>query len=299
MAMPAHELESLFEHEGEFELESEWEGAHEGGLHEGIHEAGLHEFEFEGLHEGGLHEDEADRFLGQLVGLARQGLQSPALRQIALNAARSALGALGEGGAHEMEGEFESEMESELNPIRRVYPDALMEHLAHLAAEAESEQEAGEAFLPLIPLIAAKLLPLAAKALPMASKMLPKIASNVMRSAPRLTRGVTNITRTLFRNPRTRPLVRTVPTIVRRTVNNIAQQTARGRTVTPQAAVRTLARQSAQVLGSPRQCALAMRRARALDQQLHRSPVGVGLSSPGATRAGCACAARACPTCGR
>jgi len=299
MAMPAHELESLFEHEGEFELESEWEAAHEGGLHEGIHEAGLHEFEFEGLHEGGLHEDEADRFLGQLIGLARQGLQSPALRRIALNAARSALGALGESGAHELEGEFESEMESELSPIRRVYPDAMMEHLAHMAAEADNEEEAGEAFLPLIPMVAAKLLPLAAKALPMAAKMLPKIAANVMRSAPRLTRGVTNITRTLFRNPRTRPLVRAVPTIVRRTVNTIAQQAARGRTVTPQAALRTLARQSAQVLSSPRQCAMAMRRARSLDQQLHRSPIGTGLSRPGPNRGRCACAARVCPTCGR
>jgi hypothetical protein len=296
--MPAHELESLFAHEGEFELESEWEAAHEGGLHEGSHEAGLHEFEFEGLHEGGLHEAEADRFLGQLVGLARRGLQSPALRRIALNAARSALGALGESGAHEMEGEFEWEMESELNPIRRIYPDAMMEHLAHMAAEAESEQEAGEAFLPLIPLVASKLLPLAAKAIPMAAKALPKIASSVMRSTPQLTRGVTNITRTLYRNPQTRQLVRAVPTIARRTVNSIAQQAAGGRTVTPQAALRMLARQSAQVLGNPQRAALAMRRARALDRQLHRSPIGAALGSAGAVRAGCGCAS-ACPTCGR
>src|SRR5437588_12270278 len=61
-------------------------------------------------------------------------------------------------GEFEMEselGEFESESEfeheHELNPIRRVYPDALMEHMAHAAAEAENEHEAAEQFLPLIP----------------------------------------------------------------------------------------------------------------------------------------------------
>src|SRR5438270_396118 len=47
----------------------------------------------------------------------------------------------------ELEGEFEFEMgEHELNPIRRVYPDALMEHMAHAASEAENEHEAAEHF---------------------------------------------------------------------------------------------------------------------------------------------------------
>ena len=64
----------------------------------------------------------------------------------------------------ELETMHESEFEFELNPVRKVYPDALMEHMAHMVMEAESEQEAAEGFLPLIPLIAGKLLPLAAKA---------------------------------------------------------------------------------------------------------------------------------------
>ena len=40
------------------------------------------------------------------------------------------------------------------NPLRRVYPDAMMEHLGHAAAEAETEAEA-EAFIgALVPLAA-------------------------------------------------------------------------------------------------------------------------------------------------
>src|SRR2546429_206743 len=58
------------------------------------------------------------------------------------SAVTAGLGALG------LEGEFEDELEFEgfVNPLRRVYPDALMEHMGHAAAEAESEAEA-EAFI--------------------------------------------------------------------------------------------------------------------------------------------------------
>ena len=41
-----------------------------------------------------------------------------------------------------------------------------MEHMGLAAMEAESEFEAAEHFLPLIPMVASKLLPLAAKVLP-------------------------------------------------------------------------------------------------------------------------------------
>src|SRR5205085_12006682 len=96
------------------------------------------EFEFEHEHEG---EHESEQFFGRLAQLAARGLQSPALRRIALSTARSALGSMLR--EHEHEGEFEGEFEGEqLNPIKRVYPDAMMEHMAHAAATAESEQEA-------------------------------------------------------------------------------------------------------------------------------------------------------------
>jgi hypothetical protein len=167
------------------------------------------------------------------------------------------------------EGEFEGEFEDELNPIRRVYPDALMEHLGHAAAAAESEAEA-ETFIGAL--------------IPLAARILPRVAPTIMRAAPRLIRGAANVARTLRRHPATRPLVRALPTVVRRTAANIAQQVAQGRPVTPQSAVRTLARQTARVLSSPQQCVQAYRRSRALDRQLHR------VARPAAMRtAGAAC----------
>ena len=90
-----------------------------------------------------------------------------------------------------------------------------------------------------------------------------------MRAAPQLIRGVARVTRTLRRNPATRPLVRTMPTIVRRTTANLARRVARGQPVTPQVAVRTLARQTARVLSNPQQCVHAYQRSRALDRRYH------------------------------
>ena len=186
-----------------------------------------------------------------------------------------------------------------------------MEHLAHEVAEAESEQEAAEGFLPLIPMIASKLLPLAAKAIPKVAKLLPKVTKAVNQVTPQLTRGVSQITRTLFRNPRTRPLVRTIPSIARRTVANIARKAATGQTVTPRTAVRTLAQQARTVLKNPRHRALAIRRSHALDRHAHkisgtpapRVSVDVNAASCGCG-GGCGCASRrvarpCCRCCGQ
>jgi hypothetical protein len=192
----------------------------------------------------------------------------------------------------ELEGMHESEVHLELNPVRKVYPDALMEHMAHMVMEAQSEQEAAEGFLPLIPLVAGKLLPLAAKALPSVAKALPKVANVVSRVTPQLTRDVSTLTRGLFRNPRTRHLIRTVPSIARRTVTSVARQAAAGQPVTPQTAQRTLAMQARQVLGSPRRRVTTIKRSGVLDKRFHRL---AGTPAP----ASCpTCAARiARPTC--
>lgn len=184
---------------------------------------------------------------------------APALREVALGAAGAALEALGET-------EWEAEGEWELNPVRKVYPDAALEHLAHAAMHAESEAEAGEAFLPLIPMVALRVLPLAARALPAVARALPRVTSALSRVTPQLTRGVTRIAGKLFRNPRTRGLLRAMPTIARRTVGALARQAARGAPVTPQQAVRALARQTAGVLGCPPCAARAVRRSRAVDR---------------------------------
>jgi hypothetical protein len=126
-----------------------------------------------------------------------------------------------------------AELELEVNPVGPVHPQMLMEHLGHAAAESESEAEA-EAFIGAL--------------VPLAAQVLPRVAPVIMRVAPQLIRGAVRVGQTLWRNPQTRRLVRAVPTIVNRTARTVARQASRGRPVTPQWAVRTLARQADRVL---------------------------------------------------
>jgi hypothetical protein len=215
---------------------------------------------------------ESEQFFGALANLARRGASwitapgSPQ-RRFALGIARQALAqglpALGQwtGGraASWLSGllpqqEFESELEGEISPIRKIYPDAMMEHVGHMAAETQSEGEA-EA--------------LAGALIPLAGRLIPRAASALVRATPGLVCGVSGVVRGLRQDPATRPLVRVVPSIVRSTAATIARQSARGVAVTPQAAVRTLARQIVRVLGSPQQTAQAYRRSRVLDRRFH------------------------------
>jgi hypothetical protein len=271
--------------------------------------------------ETGETSESGELFLGDIANWARSqwaAVQTPGSwqRKVALAAAKSAIpatgialgtrfggpaggiagGALGAAGASllpdkELAGELEWEGEEEISPVRRIYLDAMMEHIAHEAAEAESEDEAAEEFLPLIPMIAGKLLPLAAKVLPkVAGKIMPRIARVVTRATPQLSRGVTNIVRTLYRDPRTRQLVRTVPSIARRTVTSIARQAAAGRPVTPTTAQRALAQQTYRVLTRPQETSRVLRLNRVMDNRYHGS-TGTGAARQWGTRY--------CPTCGR
>jgi hypothetical protein len=164
----------------------------------------------------------------------------------------------------ELEGEFEFEDEDEgealANPIKRAYPDAMLEHLGHAAAEAESEAEA-EAFIGAL--------------VPLAANLVRGAAPVVSRAAPHLLRGLAGVTRRLRRNPATRPLIRAVPAIVRRTTAQLARQVAQGRPITGQSALRTLAGQTASVLGNPRRRAQVIRHAQVADRSYHRYPGSV------------------------
>jgi hypothetical protein len=180
----------------------------------------------------------------------------------------------------EAEGEFETEGEFEFfaNPVNRIYPDAMMEHMGLAAMEAETEFEAAEHFLPLIPLAASKLLPVAARlGSKVVAKALPHVARTVARATPRLTRSVTNIARTLHRNPATRPMLRAVPTVARRAVARIAHHAAAGRQVTPRHAAHILRRESHRVLHNPRLVHGIIRRAHQLDRRSHQL---TGLPAP-------------------
>jgi hypothetical protein len=241
---------------GEYEVEDE---AHED------------EWEQEGELETAYHEDEdeAEEFFGALASLASSALRNPALRRIGLSAARSALSAGGRalsgqtgGASNQVAGWLQgllpmSEMEAELegedfaDPYRRVYPNrGLMEHVGHLAAETEDEDEA-EAFI-------GSLVPLAAKAAPA-----------LLRAAPHLTRAVSTVGRQLRANPSTRPLVRVLPSIVQRTAHTVNRQAAAGHRITPHRAVRTLARHTARTLSNPRQLVRDYRRSQTLEHRHH------------------------------
>ena len=135
-----------------------------------------------------------------------------------------------------MEGELEGEYELELefNPARRAHLNAMLEHMGHAAADAATEQEAAEHFLPLIPLVAKFALPLLGKALPFAAKAAAKLAPKILgKVVPNPTRGVANIARTLFRNRSTRPLLHAIPRIARGTTTHLGRRVARGGRVPP------------------------------------------------------------------
>lgn len=290
----------------ELELESELsflegEGEHElsGELEQELELANELANEFEMEHE---LEGEHEAFFNSLAAMADRSGRSQALRRVALAAAKSALrgqgrsfpvveGELGELESElgELEGAPELEFEFEASPLQLANAFGEMEHEGHAAAEAANEQEAAEHFLPLIGLAAKFVLPklagLAAKKLgglalkKFGGKMIGKVGGQLVRKfaprlirkvTPQLTRGIANVTRTLFRNKATRPLIHAVPRIARQTVARLGTQIARGRRITPQTAVRTLAQQTARTLGNPRTLAQTYRRSLAQDRRYHQ-----------------------------
>jgi hypothetical protein len=155
----------------------------------------------------------------------------------------------------EFEYEDEDEWTNEVNPTEKVYPRAVMEHLGRAACQAKSEAEA-EAFIGAL--------------VPMAARLIPQAGSAIMRAAPGLVKGLANVAQSLRSSPTTRPLVRTLPTVMERTAASLARQAASGQPVTPHSAVRTLARQTANIVGSPQQATQAYQRSQAMDQHYHR-----------------------------
>jgi len=233
-----------------------------------------HEMTQEAFHEG---EAEEEAFFNHLAAMADRSGRSQALRRIALSAARAALRAR-QAPWPVIEGESETAEithELEWNPVRRVAADAQLEHLGHAAAEATSAQEAAEHFLPLIPLAAKVALPLAMRALPQVARLGSTLARRhapraISRVIPRLTHGVGNVARVLYRNPTTRPLLHALPRIARSTMADLLRRYANTGTLTPQVALRLLARRTADVIQSPATLAQSYRRSRVGDARFHR-----------------------------
>jgi hypothetical protein len=152
---------------------------------------------------------------------------------------RGAIRALGEGeGEEELELEYEGGMEAE-GPI--THHEALAEALASMAAQAESEAEA-EAMV----------------GASTATVLTARDRAALRSVLPHLVRGVAVLTRLLRRRRTTRPAVRALPTILRRTAQILRRTALAGRPVTRTTAARVLANQTRRVLGSPRTCAAAI-----------------------------------------
>jgi hypothetical protein len=178
-------------------------------------------------------------------------------------------GLLGEG-EEESEYEFEFETEAEfedegagelegeafVNPVRRVYPDAeLMAHLSAQAARAESEEEA-EAFIGAL--------------IPLAARLIPRAATLIRRNAPALIRGSTRLVRQLRRQPRTRRLISTLPVVLQRAAQSLADQAAAGDAITPGGVLDTLGNIAQGVLTDPADCRRAMSAVGTFDRRYHR-----------------------------
>jgi hypothetical protein len=274
------EMEWELEGEYEFEGEGEWEGEGEefigsiargigsllGGQGQGEFEDeyefegdGEMEFEFEGDGESEEFLRRIARGVGSFVRRA-----APVLRSVARVAApvvgtaiggplggaigRVAASALREGefeDEYEFEGEgeyeFEDEGEMEATPITQ--QQALAEYMAAVASRAQTEAEAeamtGAATLASIP---------------------TADRAALQRVLPHMVRGTAILTRILRRRRITRPAVRTVPTIVRRSARTLARRAASGQPVTRRTAARVMSSQTRRVLSNPHTCASAINR---------------------------------------
>jgi hypothetical protein len=254
-----YEDESSFESEDEFEGESSLEGegwlGAIGNIAGSLLGEGEDEFEGESSFES---EDEAEQFFGGL----KKFLKKVPWKQIAKIAAPivgtaiggpfgTALGglaskALGEGEFEdemETEGEGEQEMVHEIAAHPLTHNEAVAEMMAEAASleahEGEAEAMVGAATLTVIS---------------------PSDRRALRRVLRHLVRGSAVLTRILRRRRSTRPLVRAVPSIMRRTVKDLKRQAARGVPITRRHAARAAAKQVRRVLGSPRAAAAAITR---------------------------------------
>ncbi len=197
-------------------------------------------------------EPEADEFFGSFL--------PPGFGQLTgtlKNLTRLAGKLYGVAEAEELEMEGESDSEDELGDLEvpglSLEDYALAEDLAAQAAAAECDGEAQS-------LVGGITIHIIAPA-PFKIK---KVAPIIIRRTTRLVR--------LLRNKKTpgRVLVRTVPTIIRRTVGSLVRKGRKGKPVTKRTAVRVLAKQTRRVLSSPKRTAAALVRNRVKRARLRR-----------------------------
>lgn len=155
------------------------------------------------------------------------------------------------------------EFESASSPAAEV---RLMEHLAAMAAQTESESEA-EAFLGALPALAARLAPAAA------------------RWVPELTKRAVQVGRQLWNSPAARPYVQALPHVVRRTTADVAGRYSRGAPVSVDLVTRRFAHHASRALRDPNRRRRVVQRARQADQawiaEARRRAQQAGRAGPG------------------
>src|SRR5439155_1069882 len=150
--------------------------------------------------------------------------------------------------AHEFEWEGEAHHEASQEVAHEIAHHEMTHHEAlaeMIAASASHEQNEGQAE--------------AMAGAAVVTTLSPRDRRALRRILPDLIRGVAVLTRILRRRRITRPAVRAVPTIVRRTVQTLRRQAAAGQPVTRRAAARAAVTQVQRVLGNPSACAAAIR----------------------------------------
>jgi hypothetical protein len=198
-------------------------GEEEAALHEWEHHEQAHEFEEELAAHEWEHHEQAHEFEEELGAHEWEHHE----------------------GTHEWEFEHHEsaqEVAHEISHHEITHHEALAEIMAEAAShehhEAQAEAMIGAAVVTVLS---------------------PRDRRALQRLLPHLVRGAAVLTRILRRRRMTRPAVRAVPTIMRRTVTTLKRQAAAGQPITRRAAARAATVEVRRVLGSPSACAAAIR----------------------------------------
>jgi hypothetical protein len=142
------------------------------------------------------------------------------------------------------DGEDESDSEDEMNAEDFMdfegEDEDVAEYMADIAAKAPNSIDSG-AMAGAITITIASKAPLQVKAV-----------------SPTLSSGAARLTKLMKNNPATKPLVKVVPSIAKKTVATLARKAAKGKPVTPAIAKRVMAKHTMRVLSSPRELTKAI-----------------------------------------
>jgi len=224
--------------------------------HEGFENEGFDQYSLGEGFDGEGFDGEGEEFFGKVWKLAKQAAKvaaplakkfAPAIGTVIGGAlggpAGAALGGKLGGFVKSMESEDEGETEDEMNAVSRipVNDDQLSEAMA-VAATRSRPIDAGSLGSALTVTIASRA-PLPVKAV---MPVLAKAGGDVARKLA------------ASRDPRARVLIRTLPTIQKRTIATLTKKAQSGKPITPRTAVRVMARHASRTLGNEQVIAKAL-----------------------------------------